>query len=210
MEFGLPLCYQLIKVLYIEQVVDTAQRVTELENGCREHLHQLNRDAVVDFTVVRDCVSGFEQMAIVKFDVLMVNEQVQYVKAAQMKRALKLFGYNIPVILIRDSHSTSRDASSLYFDVLLNTTDFAVFSKVLYAAYLFNRCARLSTTSNKEDYLQLTLSQSTSEADINKFEEQKSSCGSPCNHPQVTTPPPLTEKDEVDQDDWLEFNIHEI
>ena len=231
MKSGLPRNPLLIKVLYVEQVHDTAQRILDLENGCRYHLHQIENGTVADFTVVRDCVSGFEQMTLVKFDILMINQHVKYVSGVEMIRTLRRFGYNdIPVIFITEQQSASSDMTTLarslgYFGVLMRTTDFETFSRVLYDAFLASRGASsitniegsnsINVDSDERDLSQLSLSQTVRGSDSTDPTDERG------ESPNITArvhslvselslPLEAKEEEEVDRDAWSTISVHEV
>lgn len=116
----------LVKILYIEQVVDSAQRALNLENECRSFFQ--NRELLADFTVVRDCLSALEQIEIVEFNVIVVDQHVKYVSGVELLNALRRFGYSIPVIFVSDGVMIKSDTMSLarslgYFGVIVRSSE---------------------------------------------------------------------------------------
>jgi DNA-binding NarL/FixJ family response regulator len=118
---------QMLKILYIEQVDNGAQRCAHLETGCKGHF--LRKKLLADFTVVRDCLSALEQIAIVNFDVIVVHQHIKHVSGVEFMNAMKRFGYSIPCIFVTDGIIIKPETMLLarnlgYFSVILKASDF--------------------------------------------------------------------------------------
>lgn len=134
---------QLLKILYVEPVTDPIQKIAELELGCRSYFEAFIPRIITDFTVVRDCVSAFEQIDIVNFDIIIVNQSVKTVSGVEMLNVLRQYGFSTPVIFMTFTDPVTPETQSLaismgYFNVISNASGFQDISRVIFEAYTFS------------------------------------------------------------------------
>mmetsp|Transcript_9119 Transcript_9119/g.13727 ORF Transcript_9119/g.13727 Transcript_9119/m.13727 type:complete len:181 (-) Transcript_9119:175-717(-) len=93
-------CYRVVKILFIEPTQDTPQRGLDLERDCQSHV---DSHVLVDFTVVRDCLTGLEQMDMTDFNMVMVSQNVKHITGMEFLTVLRKMGIHIPVIYVAES-----------------------------------------------------------------------------------------------------------
>jgi hypothetical protein len=99
------------KVLVINPVCNTIDECLRMQNEVEPYLG----DLVVDITVVRECMTGFEQMAIVNFSVLLIFESVEHVSPHDAYTLLRRNGVHLPIIFCARCHRAEPDSDNCYF-----------------------------------------------------------------------------------------------
>jgi DNA-binding response OmpR family regulator len=89
-----------VKLLVIQPVLNTIQEGLKIEQETRPFLKD---GLLLDVTVVRDCMTGLEQLRYSIFDVIMVYQNVDYVTGVEFIRILRRIEDYTPVIFVLDN-----------------------------------------------------------------------------------------------------------
>ena len=92
--------YCVAKLLVIQSVNDTVSEGLRLENEIAPYL----RDGLlVDITVVRECMTGLEQLNYALYDVIIVYNHLDYITGEEFVRILRTLQDYTPVLFVTDS-----------------------------------------------------------------------------------------------------------
>jgi DNA-binding response OmpR family regulator len=91
--------YLVAKLLFIQSVTDTIYEGLKLEQELSSYLPE---GLILDITVVRECMTGLEQLKYSLYDAIIVHSNVDYLTGQELVRILRVLGDDIPVLLITD------------------------------------------------------------------------------------------------------------
>jgi DNA-binding response OmpR family regulator len=91
--------YCVAKLLVIQSVHDTVSEGLRLENEIAPYL----RDGLlVDITVVRECMTGIEQLNYALYDVIIIYNHLDFITGEEFVRILRMIQDYTPVLFVTD------------------------------------------------------------------------------------------------------------
>jgi CheY-like chemotaxis protein len=91
--------YLVAKILFIQSVADTITEGLRLEHQLSPFLPD---GLLLDITVVRECMTGLEQLKFSLYDAIFVDSDIDFLTGQEFVRILRVLGDDIPVLLITE------------------------------------------------------------------------------------------------------------
>ncbi len=135
-----------VKLLVIQPILNTIQEGLKIEQETRPFLKD---GLLIDVTVVRDCMTGLEQLRYSIFDVIMVYQNVDYVTGVEFIRILRRIEDYTPVIFVLDS-SSQGDVHTYAMEIGFHT----VLVKPIHPGLLVDEILKIMNTNENETQIE--------------------------------------------------------
>ena len=91
--------YLVGKILIIKRTTNTIKEGLLLESECNLYLKE---NILIDITVVRDCMTALEQLKYSLYDLILIEQNIEYITGIEFIQILRRIEDYIPVILVID------------------------------------------------------------------------------------------------------------